>query len=345
MRQWRDALARRGWIAPGWPREYGGAGLSTYEQFILNQELALADAPQVGGLGVKQLGPTLIVHGNAQQKKRHLTGILSGEVIWCQGYSEPGAGSDLASLKTRAARDGDDFVVNGQKMWTTGATQSDWCFALVRTDPDAPKHRGITYLLIDMKTPGITVRPVLDLANEHHVNEVFFEDVRVPAENMVGDENRGWYVGTTTLDEERSAIATFINLQREVMRYVRWVREHKAEFPPDKREIVRNLWADRWIEASVGTVLAERVVSMQAAGRAPNVEASIAKLHVSELKQRLSYTGIRTFGLWGQVTTDDAPMRGIAAMGVMREIPVTIAGGSTEVMKNIIAQRGCGLPR
>src|SRR3712207_1843436 len=171
QRQWTKALADRKWIAPAWPAEYGGAGLSVMQQFIFNEEMAEARAPRPGGIATGFAGPTLIVHGTEEQKQKYLPEILSGDTIWCQGYSEPGAGSDLASLQTRAVRDGDDYVVSGQKIWTTGAQYADWCFLLVRTDPDAPKHKGISFLLVDMKTPGITIRPLIDLAGGHHVNE------------------------------------------------------------------------------------------------------------------------------------------------------------------------------
>ncbi|MGD9935534.1 MAG: acyl-CoA dehydrogenase family protein, partial [Dehalococcoidia bacterium] len=183
--EWHAALNERRWVAAHWPVEYGGAGLSPMEQFILNQELARAGAPPVGGSGVGMLGPTLIVHGSDAQRQKYLPPILAGEVTWAQGYSEPGSGSDLASLQTRATRDGDDFVINGQKIWTSGAHTADSIFALVRTDPEAPKHRGISFILIeDIKSPGITVRPLVDMGNRHYFNVVFYEDVRVPAANL-----------------------------------------------------------------------------------------------------------------------------------------------------------------
>ena len=178
---WADALSEQRWVAPHWPEQYGGGGLSSMEQFILKQEMARAGAPSVGGGGVQMLGPAILVHGSDEQKQRYLPGVLSGDVSWAQGFSEPGAGSDLASLQTRAVRDGDDYVVNGQKIWTSGAHSADWIFALVRTDPDAPKHRGISMLLFDIHTPGVTVRPLISAGWQHDLNETFFEDVRVPA--------------------------------------------------------------------------------------------------------------------------------------------------------------------
>ncbi|MFN0147098.1 MAG: acyl-CoA dehydrogenase family protein, partial [Dehalococcoidia bacterium] len=327
--RWRSALAGRGWVASAWPKEYGGAGMSPVEQFILNEEFAEARAPQLGGIGVMMLGPTLIAHGTEEQKQQHIPRILDGTVQWCQGYSEPGSGSDLASLQTRAVRDGDDFVVNGQKIWTSGAHLADWCFCLTRTDPDAPKHRGITYLLIDMKSPGITVRPLINMANAHGFNEVFFEDVRVPARNAVGEVNRGWYVGTTTLDFERSSIGNSIGQRQSVERWLNWMRANKAAIAPIDYESVRIQWADRWIEVATATQLAYRVVSMQAAGQIPNSEASIAKLYNTELSQRTVRTAVKMLGMAGQRLDRAAPFRGDAPYGLMSSIPATIAGGTS----------------
>src|SRR5215216_3234431 len=208
-KRFNQELGKRGWIAPAWPREYGGLGASIYEQMVFNEEFGYHGAPDTGtrGFGVGMIGPTLIVHGSEEQKREHLPRITSGEAIWCQGYSEPGAGSDLASLQTRATKDGDDYVVNGQKIWTSGGHRANWMFLLARTDPDAPKHRGISFLLLDIKnTPGVELRPLINMANRHHFNEVFFDNVRIPRRNLVGEENRGWYVGMTLLDFERSGI-------------------------------------------------------------------------------------------------------------------------------------------
>src|SRR5487761_2405159 len=220
-KQWGKKLADRHWDAPARPKEYGGAGMSVMEQFIFNWEMAEARVPRPGGIATGFAGPTLIVHGTEEQKQKYLPEILDGETVWCQGYSEPGSGSDLASLQTRAIRDGDDYVLNGQKIWTTGAQYADWMYMLARTDPDAPKHRGITYFLLDMKSAGVTVRPLTTLAGNQTFNEVFFEDVRVPVRNRVGDENRGWYVGTTTLDFERSSIGATIGVRKQLESLIR----------------------------------------------------------------------------------------------------------------------------
>ena len=342
---WRVALAERGWIAPAWPSAYGGAGMKPMDQFILSQEFAEAGAPRLGGLGLMMLGPTLIEHGTEEQKQEHIPGILSGEVEWCQGYSEPGSGSDLASLQTRAVRDGDDYVINGQKIWTSLAHRAHWMFMLARTDPDAPKHRGITYFLLDMKTPGITVRPLVNMTGGHDFNEVFFEDVRVPARNIMGEVNRGWYVGTTTLDFERSSIGTPIGLRQAVERNLNWLREHGDELPPTTYEAVRFEWAERFIEVQTATMLAYRIISMQDAGEIPNSESSIAKLFTTELSQRIARTASHMVGMWGDISDEKAPLKGMPGVGYVNQVRETIAGGTSEIQRNIIATRGLGLPR
>ncbi|MGD9893768.1 MAG: acyl-CoA dehydrogenase family protein, partial [Dehalococcoidia bacterium] len=302
---WHEALSERGWVAPHWPKEYGGAGLSPMEQFILNQEIARAGAPGVGGSGVSLLGPTLIVHGTDEQKRRYLPPILNAEVTWAQGYSEPGAGSDLASLQTRAVRDGDDFVINGQKIWTSAAHTADAIFALVRTDPDAPKHRGISFLLIDdIKTPGISIRPLIDMSDGHYFNEVFFDNVRVPATNLVGELNRGWYVGMTLLDFERSNIAGAVAARRTLLRLLDLIRSDDVLRRLAKSRAVQNELADRYIETEVMFQYSFRIISMQARGEIPNYEASTAKLFNSELSQRLTQTAVRCTGLRGGLLSD-----------------------------------------
>ena len=209
-RGFHRALAERGWLTLGWPTEHGGAGAGPVRQAMFNETMAHHRAP-VYNQGVDRVGPTVIMYGSNEQKEFFLPRIRSADIQWCQGFSEPGSGSDLASLQTRAQRDGDDYIINGQKIWTSGAQHADYIFMLARTEPDAPKHRGISFFLLDMKTPGITVRPLVNMANRHHFNEVFFEDVRVPAANMIGEENRGWYVATTTLDFERSGISRVVS--------------------------------------------------------------------------------------------------------------------------------------
>jgi len=348
--EWRDKLANRGWIAPAWPVEYGGAGLGTMEQFILNEEFAEAGAPQVGGMGVSMAGPTIISHGTDEQKAEHLPRILKGEVQWCQGFSEPGSGSDLASLQTRAVRDGDDYVINGSKIWTSGAASANWMFMLARTDPEAPKHRGISYFLMDFTSPGITVQPLVNMAGGAGFNQVFFDNVRVPVRNRVGEENRGWYVGTTTLDFERSSIGTSVGISHAVDEIIDWAREH-ADDPQStlsRNPVARAELIDRYIEAKVAKMLSYRVVDMQQAGQLPNHEASMAKLFATELTQRIYRTSMKMTGLYGQIwdrECDWAPVEGQFARSYVSSVSSTIAGGTSEIQRNIIAQRGLGMPR
>jgi alkylation response protein AidB-like acyl-CoA dehydrogenase len=346
-RPWRDKLGEKGWTAPAWPKEYGGAGMTVMQQFVMNEEFAEARAPARDVFGIGMVGPTLIVHGSEEQKKEHLPGILSGKVRWCQGYSEPEAGSDLASLRTRAVRDGDDYVINGQKIWTSVAQHANWMFVLVRTDPDAPKHRGISYLLLDMKTPGIDVRPLVDLSNRHMFNEVFFEDVRVPVRNRVGEENRGWYIGATTLDFERSNVGAAVGLRLLVEDMVKTLKDRvgKGACAPSRYRILRHELADRMVEAHVAKMLSFRVITMQAKGLIPNYEASVVKTYVSELTQRIYNSAVKALGLYGVLRGDDAPEGGRYPRGYMESVGSTIAAGTSEIQRNIIATRGLGLPR
>ncbi len=349
MREWRKKLAETGWIAPAWPKEYGGAGFSVMQQFIMNEELAENRAPQVGGMGVSMIGPTLIIHGSEEQKKEHLGRILSGEVQWCQGFSEPEAGSDLASLKTRAVRDGDDYMINGQKTWTSGAQFAHWMFMLARTDPDAPKHKGISYFLIDMKSPGITVQPLVNMAGGAAFNEVFFDNVRVPAKNLVGEENRGWYIGTTTLDFERSSIGSAVGQRLLVEGIISFAKEHTKDHPSivHRQPTLRYELADRLLETHVAKMLSYRVVTMQNKGLVPNYEASMTKLFSSEMSQRIARTAMKVTGLYGQLMSGSewAPARGRYGGMYIQTVASTIAAGTSEVQRNIIAQRGFGLPR
>jgi alkylation response protein AidB-like acyl-CoA dehydrogenase len=345
--RWRSALASRGWVAPAWPKEYGGAGLDTKKQFILNEEFAEFGAMNVGGFGVMMLGPTLIVHGTEDQKKEHLPGILNGSVQWCQGWSEPNAGSDVASVQTRAVKDGDDYVINGQKIWTTGAQFADMMYMLARTDPDAPKHRGISYFLLNMKDPGVTVRPLITMAGGATFNEVFFENVRVPARNRVGEENRGWYIGTTTLDFERSSIGSSVGIRKSIESMIKFAKDNPQIAVGAQKREVRLAFADRLIEAQVAKLMSYRVVSMQNAGLVPNHEASMCKLFGSEMQQRIAALGVKLSGMYSMVTggRPDLSMAGRFGIGYVGAVSATIAGGTSEIQRNIMAQRGLGLPR
>jgi alkylation response protein AidB-like acyl-CoA dehydrogenase len=319
------------------------------QQFIFSQEMALSGAPRGGnfGIGTGWAGPTIIMHGTEEQKKRYLPGIVQGDEVWCQGFSEPGAGSDLAAVQTRAVKDGDDYVVNGQKIWTSGAHVASFMILLARTDPEAPKHRGISYFIVDMKSPGIEVRPLVNMAGNHDFNEVFFDNVRVPAKNMIGEENRGWYVGTTTLDFERSGIATSISHTLMVKDLVTFIHENRDEGFISSDPGVSNELADRMIEAGVEEMLCTQVISMQNRGLVPNKESSIAKLFSSELDVRISRTAMKMLGLYGQLRAGSpyAAANGRVESTYLYATTSTVGGGTSEIQRNIIASRGLGLPR
>ena len=335
----RKKLSNKGWAAPAWPKEYGGMGATVRQQAVFNEELSYHRVPGPDFIGINYVGPTLMLYGTDEQKKRFLPAILAGDEKWCQGYSEPGSGSDLASLQTRAVVDGDDFVVNGQKIWTSGAHRADWIFMLVRTDPDAPKHRGISYMLADMRSPGISVRPLVNMAGSHEFNEVFFEDMRIPREQLVGEMNRGWYVGMATMDFERSAIGGVAANRRDLEDLV---DEVKAR-PGRVSDVHRTEVASRRIEIDVTRLLSLRILSIQEAGNVPNHEASIAKLFTTELNQRIALTALHVLGMDGQGPRAESHAKW--SQQYLRNVSATIAGGTSEIQRNIIATRGLGLPR
>jgi alkylation response protein AidB-like acyl-CoA dehydrogenase len=346
VREWRQRLVRRGWIAPSWPKEYGGAGLSAMEQFIMSEEFAEANAPRIDSNGVDMLGPTLIVHGSEEQKRDFLPRILSGETVLTQGFTEPEAGSDLASLQTAAVRDGDDYVINGHKIWTTGAPQSNWMFLLARTNPYAPKHRGISYFLLDMSTPGVEVQPYADIMGSRMSSQVFFNDVRVPEKNLVGQENEGWYLATTTLSFERAAqMGSIVGLRQAVLRLVDIMRERQGSGSAPADPGVRLELADRMIEVEVSRVMAYQIVSMLERRQIPNYQASTMKNFLAETTQRVAQTGMKVLGLGGGICGERAPEGGWVPQLYLSSLALTIGMGTSEVLRNVIATRGLGLPR
>ncbi|WBL36003.1 acyl-CoA dehydrogenase family protein [Tepidiforma flava] len=342
-RQFRKKLAARGWLTMGWPKEFGGAGASYMTQTVYMEEMSSAGAPGAYDQGVWLAGPALMMHGTPAQQQRWLPGMRTADDHWCQLFSEPGAGSDLASLQTRAVRDGDVYVINGQKIWTSGAQEADWGILLARTDPEAPKHRGISYFMVDMRLPGITVRPLVNLMGSHHFCEVFFDDVRVPADCLVGEENRGWYIATTTLDQERSSINRVVMTRSTLYALIDYVREH----PHLRRDEIRHELAERYLEFEIGRWLCYRVAQMQSEGKVPNAEASVSKIFGTELQRQMGITGLRVLGLPGQLEPGSrwAPLRGRVERWALAAPSYTIAGGTSEVNRNIIATRGLGLPR
>jgi len=347
-RQFAKKLAERGWLTMSWPKAYGGRDAGHIEQLIYNEEMGYSGAPLGFGFGTNLVGPTLMVHGTEEQRQRFLPPIARCEEFWCQGFSEPNAGSDLANLQTRAVRDGDDFIINGQKIWTSEGHRADWMILLARTDPDAPKHKGITYFLVDMKSPGITIRPLVNMMNTHHFNEVFFEDVRVPAKNVVGEVNRGWYVATTTLDFERSGITRtmqWLHMYDDVVAYVR-ERRAAGDAWAARPEVWHKL-AEIKIEFEIARLLAYRVAWLQANGQVPNYEASMAKMYSTEVNQRFCAAATTILGLGGQLEPGSrwAPLQGRIERGYLAAVSYTIAGGTSEIQRNVIATRGLGLPR
>ncbi len=335
-------LSERDWLAMAWPKEYGGGGASHMRQLVYNEEMAYNAAPS-GNMGIAWVGPSLMLYGTEDQKQKFIPRITGADDWWCTLYSEPGAGSDLAALQTRAVRDGDDYVLNGQKIWTSGGHLADWGWLAARTDPDAPKHKGITMFMVDMKSPGVTVRPLINIAGRHGFNEVFFEDVRVPATQVVGEVNRGWYHMAVALDFERSGIQSYAGGRRTVERLVQIAREN-----PDlvkQRKTIRHELADRTIEVVTGTSLAYRVATMQAKGMVPNYEASTSKLFGSELGQRIALTGMHLLGTTGQLRNGSKHEIWDQASSYLQAVSGTVAAGTSEIQRGIIATRGLGLPR
>ncbi|HVW41143.1 MAG TPA: acyl-CoA dehydrogenase family protein [Amycolatopsis sp.] len=332
---WQRVMAAGGWAAPGWAPEHGGRGLPAHDVLAVEDVVASYGMPALPGmLGLKNVGPTLARWGNDEQKKS-LPRILSADEVWCQGFSEPGAGSDLAGLRTRAVRDGNEFVVNGQKIWTSSGMRATHMELLVRTDPAAPKHRGISALLVDLSTPGIEVRPIRQINGQAEFAEVFFTDARVPAANLLGPENDGWTVTMTTLGHERSGVAIFATrFEREVREFI--AANRSRDFSPVQRDtLVRH-----FIEARVVALLGEASLSRLAAGEQPGAEQSVIKLVWSEAAQRLSGTRLDLAGIEG-VAGDQQDVAG----GYLSARAQTIAAGTSPIVKNVLAERVLGLPR
>jgi alkylation response protein AidB-like acyl-CoA dehydrogenase len=352
---WHKVLAKKGWVAPAWPVEYGGTGWNATQKYIWSEETARADCIRLMPFGLSMVGPVIYTFGTPEQKAQFLPRILSGEDWWCQGYSEPGAGSDLASLRTKAVRDGDDYIVNGQKTWTTMAQHADWGFFLVRTDNDAKAQEGISFLLIDMKTPGITVRPIITLGGEHEVNEVWLEDVRVPQSQRVYEENKGWTCAKFLLAHERTGIAGVAASKRGVEKIKTIAR---TEFDGDKPLIANAFFKRKISDLEVDLCALEytelRSLAGESAGKGPGPESSLLKIKGSEIQQRLTELALEAVGHYG------APyFRGfgegdnehpIGPDYAHRTAPTyfnarktTIYGGSNEIQRNIIAKMVLGL--
>ncbi len=346
LKGWQKTLYDGGWAGVSWPKEYGGRGASFIEQAIFQEEMALADAPErMGTIGQGLVGPTIIAVGSEQQKQRYLPKILSGEEVWCQGFSEPNAGSDVAGLETKAVLDGDDFVVNGQKIWTSYAHIAEQCLLIVRTDPAAPKHKGITALLVDMQTPGISVRPLKMMSGDSGFNEMFFSDVRVPASQMIGKLNEGWNVAITALANERANLGTglYVVFKRNLDAMVAQARKIvRGGRPVIDDPIIRQRLALAYVDLEVFRLNTTRSLSMLNKTGAPGPEGSIQKLYWSELNQRMAQIAMEVLGPYAQLTDYDG---GRWVYNYLRSRGNTIEAGTSEIQRNIIAQRVLGLPR
>ncbi len=357
LKKWHRALYEQGWVAPAWPKEDGGTGWTATQRHIFNEETARAEAPRLMPFGLGMVGPVIYTFGNEAQKAQHLPGILTGDIWWCQGYSEPGAGSDLAALKTRAVRDGDHYVVNGQKIWTSYAHEADWIFCLVRTDDTSKPQEGISFLLIDMKTPGITVRPLVSIDELHHLNEVFFEDVRVPVENRIGEENKGWTYAKFLLTHERTGIAGVPESKKAVERLH---RISEATQGSDGRRLAddpafRRKLAEIEIDLAGLEITNARILADAAAGRQVGERSSILKIAGTDIQQALQTLAVEAIGYYTLPSQRErleglpnAPLVGpdhaetvFANYGFGRA--ATIYGGSNEIQRNVLAKAVLGL--
>ena len=352
---WHRVLARKGWVAPAWPVEYGGTGWTPTQKYIWSEETARADCIRLMPFGLAMVGPVIYTFGTPEQKTRFLPGILSGDDWWCQGYSEPGSGSDLASLRTKAVRDGDEYVVNGQKTWTTMAQHADWGFFLVRTNADAKQQEGISFLLIDMKSPGIAVRPIITLGGEHEVNEVWLEDVRVPVDQRIFEENKGWTCAKFLLAHERTGIAGVAASKRGIEKVKTIAR---TELDGDKPLIANPFFRRKIAELEMDLTALEytelRSLAGESAGKGPGPESSLLKIKGSEIQQRLTELSLEAVGHYGApyfrgfgegdnehpIGPDYAHRAAPTYFNVRK---TTIYGGSNEIQRNIIAKMVLGL--
>ncbi len=349
--KWHRKMHSGGWVGITWPKEYGGRGATLEQSIVFGEELGRIKAPTlVNGLGIALVGPTLMHWATEEQKKRYIPKILSAEEIWCQGYSEPNAGSDVASLQTRAVEDGDDFIVNGQKVWTSGAHHADMCILLARTDPIAPKHKGISYLLVDMHSPGVTVKPLVQMTGDRGFNEVFFEDVRVPKKNLVGEKNQGWQVAVTTLMFERSSIGA--GSARDTSAAVKELAALAKRLPRERG----TAWDDTSVRQQIAQFACDaaalrytnlRQLTRRLKGLPPGPEGSGAKLAVSDLILRSAKFAMELLGPYSQIEQDAAFAldSGKWSYRMLASRTMTIAGGTSEIQRNIIGERVLGLPK
>ena len=356
MVRWQKLLHDRGWIAPNWPVEYGGTGWTPMQKHIYAEEYQAADCPKISSFGITMVGPVIYTYGTEAQKKQHLPSILNSDVFWCQGYSEPGSGSDLASLQTKAVLDGDHYVVNGQKIWTSQAHRADWIFCLVRTNSDVKKQEGITFLLIDMKTEGVTVKPIISMDGRHYLNEVFFDDARVPVSNRIAEENKGWTYAKYLLGHERAGIAQVAKHKRTIER----VREIAAQESADGAVLLDDpAFKVRLMNVEVSLRALEitnlRMQANISAGKSPGDGSSTLKISGTQIEQELNEILVQALGYYGlpysmeqfKPDSNEPPVGPDYATGLMADRllrrAASIYGGSNEIQKNIIAKRILGL--
>ena len=336
-------LGQKGWLSLFWPEEYGGQSCSYVDYLIFLEELARRGSPGYNAVGVKMLAPTLFEYGTEEQKARHLKLIASGDEFWCEGFTEPDAGSDLASLKTKAVKDNNAYIINGQKTWSTFASYSDWCCLLARTDPELKRHRGISFFLVDLSTPGVTVRPIIDIQGEPDFAEIFFEDARVPKENLVGGENEGWKVVQTMLSYERIAIGPVAAARTLIDRLVNYMKANPQRQWGNSRQALAQLK----VEAEIGRLICYRLAWLHDQGIATVHDAAMSRLYGTDLLKRAASVAIELLGLYGQLDKREgkAPLHGWFEHLYLSSIGITIAAGTSEILKNIIAGSGLELPR
>lgn len=351
--QFAQAIAKkmgtRGWITAAWPKEYGGLGWNQIQQLIFAEEMMLHKVPRtyILGAGTSNVGPTLAIHGTEEQKRKYLPGIAQAEDRWCQLFSEPNAGSDLAGVETKGVDEGDYFSVTGVKIWSSMAHKARWGACLCRTDPKAPKHKGITYLIVDMKSPGIVFKPLVNICDVYAFNQVFLDNVKVPKENVVSQINRGWYVGATTLNMERSFVRHSVMAREYTGELMDLIKAGLHGIDVLKRNpVLRHKLAEMYVEIEASKLLAYRVAWLQSKGGVPSYESSVSKLFTSEMTQRLVQVAMELLGLFGQLKEHSkyAVLRGKAQQLYLAQRAITIGGGTSEIQRTLIARRGLGMP-
>ena len=342
-RRMAERLGEKGWLTRHWPKEYGGQGRSPFYRLILREELSRYHSPGYDSIGCGIIAPAILLKGTEAQKKRHLPGIASGKVMWCETLSEPNHGSDLAAIEVFAREEADSYVVNGQKIWTTNAHFADWNALIARTDRNAsPNYRGLTFFLVDMKTPGITVNPIINMAGHHEFNEVFFEDVRIPKENVIGGINKGWYVVMSLLDYERTSDTAYAVAGTYLNDLEEYARENGR-----LGAVMKNRLGQLKADCEVARLLHYRVTWMQSQGMVPNYESAMSKMYGFELHQRVAEFGMELAGQYSQLAegSDRAPMYGRIPSCYLRSFGYSLEQGTSEIDRDVVAQRGLGLPR